>query len=131
MEIIEHVNNPNVFLQTCANLVRPGGHLFLSTMSRTLTSYLLTVFLAEDVFGLVHRGTHDWSKYIKSVELTNAIDSLGQEWSVQDVRGIYWDPIRRKWWVAEQPGVSAPCGLQSLEVNYLLTAKRHDQDTSE
>ncbi|KAI8146564.1 3-demethylubiquinone-9 3-methyltransferase UbiG [Fennellomyces sp. T-0311] len=126
MEIIEHVNNPLQFLQTCADLVRPGGSLFLSTMSRTFASYFFTVALAEDILGLVHQGTHDWTKYINSQELTSAIESMGQDWSVQDVRGIFWDPACRKWRIAEK-GIVGPGGLESLEVNYLLAAKKKEQ----
>ncbi|CAO3629271.1 unnamed protein product [Cunninghamella echinulata] len=124
MEIIEHVNQPLAFLQTCAQLTKPGGSLFLSTMSRTPISYGLTVFLAEKVLGLVHDGTHDWSKYIKSQELKDAIISFGNEWEVEDIRGISWDPIFRKWTVSEQNGQVGIAGLESLEVNYIMTAKK-------
>ncbi|CDH56660.1 3-demethylubiquinone-9 3-methyltransferase [Lichtheimia corymbifera JMRC:FSU:9682] len=126
MEIIEHVSNPLAFLQTCGDLVRPGGSLFLSTMSRTLHSYLLTVLLAEDILGIVHKGTHDWTKYINSKELIAAVDSIKGGWTVQDVRGIFWDPLKRKWWLSEKNGHIAPCGIEALEVNYLLTAKRNE-----
>lgn len=124
MEIIEHVNQPLAFLRTCANLTRPGGDLFLSTMSRTPAAYFLTVFLAEKVLGMVHDGTHDWSKYIKSRELCNAIESFGDEWSVKDVRGISWDPFHRRWKLAERNGSIGFGGLESLEVNYIMRASR-------
>ncbi|KAI7849582.1 3-demethylubiquinone-9 3-methyltransferase [Circinella umbellata] len=126
MEIIEHVNNPLQFLQTCGELVRPGGTLFLSTMSRTFVSYMLTVALAEDMLRLVHQGTHDWTKYITSKELMSAIESMGQDWSVQDVRGIFWDPVCRQWRVAQEKGLVGAGGLESLEVNYFLTARKND-----
>lgn len=128
MEIIEHVSNPLAFLQTCGDLVRPGGSLFLSTMSRTLHSYLLTVMLAEDILGIVHKGTHDWTKYINSKELIAAVDSIKGGWTVQDVRGIFWDPLKRKWWLSEKNGHIAPCGIEALEVNYLLTARKNDSN---
>ncbi|KAI7892602.1 S-adenosyl-L-methionine-dependent methyltransferase [Mucor mucedo] len=124
MEIIEHVNQPLDFLRTVAGLVRPGGDLFISTMSRTPAAYALTVFLAEKVLGMVHEGTHDWSKYIKSKELINAIQSFGEEWDVKDVRGISWDPINRKWKVTEQNGLVGYGGLESLEINYILRASK-------
>lgn len=124
MEIIEHVNEPLEFLRTCADLVRPGGDLFISTMSRTPISYGLTVFLAEKVLGMVHEGTHDWSKYIKSRELIEAIESFGKEWEVKDIRGIFWDPITRKWKFTERNGVVGYGGLEALEVNYILRASK-------
>ncbi|KAG6909019.1 hypothetical protein DXG01_002405 [Tephrocybe rancida] len=69
LEVLEHVDNPATFLSTCAELVKPGGHLFLSTISRTPLAYLLTIFLAEDVLRKVSRGTHTYSKFIKPTEL--------------------------------------------------------------
>ncbi|KAI9267754.1 S-adenosyl-L-methionine-dependent methyltransferase [Helicostylum pulchrum] len=124
MEIIEHVNEPLEFLRTCADLVRPGGDLFISTMSRTPISYGLTVFLAEKVLGMVHEGTHDWSKYIKSRELIEAIESFGNEWDVKDIRGIFWDPICREWKFTERNGLVGYGGLEALEVNYILRASK-------
>ncbi|KAF5316785.1 hypothetical protein D9619_006524 [Psilocybe cf. subviscida] len=69
MEVLEHVENPAGFLLTCAQLVKPGGHLFLSPMSRTPLAYFLTIFMAENVLRQVTSGTHTYSKYIKPLEL--------------------------------------------------------------
>ncbi|KAG6819371.1 hypothetical protein H0H93_012454 [Arthromyces matolae] len=71
MEVLEHVDHPATFLSTCAELVKPGGHLFLSTISRTPLAWFLTIFLAEDVFRKVSRGTHTYSKFIKPTELVS------------------------------------------------------------
>ncbi len=69
-EVVEHVaTDPGAFLDRCGRLVRPGGWLVLSTMARTWTSWLTTVVAAEDVLGIVPRGTHDWNKYINAAEL--------------------------------------------------------------
>ncbi|KAI9066987.1 ubiquinone biosynthesis O-methyltransferase [Trametes sanguinea] len=70
MEVIEHVDNPRAFLTNCATLVKPGGHLFLSTIARTPLSYLLTIFAAEHLLRLVTPGTHTYSKYINPDEMT-------------------------------------------------------------
>ncbi|KAF8966243.1 S-adenosyl-L-methionine-dependent methyltransferase [Flammula alnicola] len=69
MEVLEHVENPAEFLSTCAQLVKPGGHLFMSTISRTPLAYALTILLAEDVLRQVSSGTHTYSKFIKPSEL--------------------------------------------------------------
>ncbi|KAI9478415.1 MAG: S-adenosyl-L-methionine-dependent methyltransferase [Benjaminiella poitrasii] len=124
MEIIEHVDQPLEFLRTCTRLARPGGDLFLSTMSRTPVAYALTVLLAEKVLRMVHDGTHDWHKYIKSRELREAIESFGDEWDVKDVRGISWDPFSRQWKIAERNGVVGIGGYESLEINYIMRASR-------
>ena len=89
MEVLEHVDNPATFLSTCAELLKvgvlfsfhieipfkflpwkqPGGHLFLSTISRTPLAYALTILLAEDILRKVTSGTHTYSKFIKPAEL--------------------------------------------------------------
>ena len=68
-EVIEHINTPAPFLKNCLPFVKPGGWLILSTIARTWTSWLTTKVVAEDIVGLVPRGTHDWSKYINEDEL--------------------------------------------------------------
>lgn len=68
-EVIEHINTPAPFLNSCLPFVKPGGWLILSTIARTWTSWLTTKVVAEEVVRLVPRGTHDWSKYINEQEL--------------------------------------------------------------
>lgn len=68
-EVLEHVTEPARFLEQCLPFVKPGGWLVLSTIARTWTSWLTTKFVAEEVAGLVPRGTHDWAKYINEHEL--------------------------------------------------------------
>ncbi len=68
-EVIEHISYPAPFLAQCLPLVKPGGWLVLSTIARTWTSWLTTKVIAEDVLGVVPRGTHDWEKYIDEAEL--------------------------------------------------------------
>ena len=68
-EVIEHINQPKPFLESCLPFVKPGGWLVLSTIARTWTSWLTTKFVAEEVVKLVPRGTHDWEKYINAEEM--------------------------------------------------------------
>lgn len=76
MEVVEHVNEPAAFLRCLADLVRPGGYLFLSTMARTALSYFLTIFLAEDVLRVVSQGTHRHAQYINPDELVHFFKTL-------------------------------------------------------
>ncbi|KAH7909557.1 S-adenosyl-L-methionine-dependent methyltransferase, partial [Hygrophoropsis aurantiaca] len=69
MEVVEHVDNPAAFLASCAELVKPGGHLFLSTIARTPLAYLLTILAAEHILRKVSVGTHTYSKFINPAEL--------------------------------------------------------------
>ena len=68
-EVIEHISKPAPFLRSCVPFVKPGGWLVLSTIARTWTSWFTTKIVAEDLVGLVPRGTHDWSKYINEHEI--------------------------------------------------------------
>lgn len=73
VEVLEHVSEPASFLQSLNKLLKPGGHLLLSTISRTPLAWLLTIGMAENVLGLVSKGTHSYEKYIKSSELVEFI----------------------------------------------------------
>jgi len=70
-EVIEHIDHPSSFLELVLPHVKPGGWLVMSTIARTWTSWLTTKLVAEDVLGVVPRGTHDWNKYINEEELRN------------------------------------------------------------
>jgi 2-polyprenyl-6-hydroxyphenyl methylase/3-demethylubiquinone-9 3-methyltransferase len=87
-EVLEHVARPSRFLDQAGALVRDGGWLVGSTISRTAASWLVTKFVAEDVLRLVPRGTHDWDKYVRPDEL--------REWFAR--RSGRWD--ERSWRVA-------------------------------
>ncbi|RPA82848.1 ubiquinone biosynthesis O-methyltransferase, partial [Ascobolus immersus RN42] len=69
MEVLEHTPTPRELLGTLFPLVKPGGWLALSTISRTVTSYLTTKLVAEDLLRIVPRGTHDWGKYLRPEEV--------------------------------------------------------------
>ena len=68
-EVIEHISRPAPFLAQCLPFVKPGGWIILSTIARTWASWVTTKVVAEDVMGLVPRGTHDWEKYVNEDEL--------------------------------------------------------------
>jgi polyprenyldihydroxybenzoate methyltransferase/3-demethylubiquinol 3-O-methyltransferase len=68
-EVIEHVKHPAAFLELCFPFVKPGGWIVMSTIARTWTSWLTTKVVAEDLIGVVPRGTHEWSQYINEEEL--------------------------------------------------------------
>lgn len=68
-EVLEHVNAPGPFLENVMKQVKPGGWIVLSTISRTWTSWLVTNVMAEDVLGIVPKGTHEWNKYVNESEL--------------------------------------------------------------
>lgn len=101
MEVIEHVDNPVAFLSACAQLVKPGGHLFLSTIARTPLSYALTIMAAEHILQKVAVGTHTYSKFINPSELISFFQtyrSSPSSFSVPTDSGhIGSDASRRPW----------------------------------
>ncbi|MBP7523897.1 MAG: bifunctional 2-polyprenyl-6-hydroxyphenol methylase/3-demethylubiquinol 3-O-methyltransferase UbiG, partial [Propionivibrio sp.] len=77
MEMLEHVPNPASTIAACAALVKPGGHVFFSTINRNAKAYLLAVIGAEYVLKMLPKGTHDYAKFIKPSELTRWSKSVG------------------------------------------------------
>ncbi|KAK8213790.1 hexaprenyldihydroxybenzoate methyltransferase mitochondrial precursor [Phyllosticta capitalensis] len=90
-EVIEHVSMPADFLKKLMPHVRPGGWLVMSTIARTWTSWATTNLIAEDILGIVPRGTHDWNKYINEDELTKWF-SKQEGWESPKVMGVMYIP---------------------------------------
>ncbi|KAK4234885.1 S-adenosyl-L-methionine-dependent methyltransferase [Achaetomium macrosporum] len=91
-EVIEHVDYPAAFLDRVGQFVRPGGWLVLSTIARTWTSWVTTNLVAEDLLGMVPKGTHDWNKYINERELRGYFDGQDGVWGVPMVMGVVYVP---------------------------------------
>lgn len=91
MEMLEHVPDPASTVHACAALVKPGGHVFFSTINRNPKSYLFAVIGAEYVLRLLPRGTHRYDKFIKPSEL--AAFCRQAELDVQGVTGMTYNPL--------------------------------------
>jgi polyprenyldihydroxybenzoate methyltransferase/3-demethylubiquinol 3-O-methyltransferase len=90
-EVIEHVNDPASFLDQVVEQLKPGGWLIGSTIARTWTSWLTTKLVAEDIIGIVPRGTHDWNKYINEDEMMGYFAHKGG-FNSQRVMGVVYVP---------------------------------------
>ena len=77
MEVIEHVSNQEMFIQEISKVLKLNGLLFVSTMSKNLLSYFLTIVMAEKVLGIVKDGTHDYNNYITVSDLTAKVEKFG------------------------------------------------------
>lgn len=112
LEIIEHVGDVNLFYDSLAHLVKPGGLVILSTLNRTAKSYAMGIIGAEYVLRWLPKGTHTWSKFIKPSEMARALRQRGL--SVIDTAGITFTPLTWEF------SLSA----NDLDVNYLMVAKK-------
>jgi polyprenyldihydroxybenzoate methyltransferase/3-demethylubiquinol 3-O-methyltransferase len=110
-EVVEHVAHPLRFVGSLAALVRPGGHLVLTTINRTLPSLWGAVVAAEYLLKLVPPGTHEWGKFIKPAELAGALGAAGC--SVELLVGLAYNPLSGQW-----------SQTQDTSINYALVAKR-------
>jgi ubiquinone biosynthesis O-methyltransferase len=110
-EVIEHVRDPRAFVATCAGLVRPGGVLVVTTINRTVPSFLAAILAAEYALGLVPPGTHEWARFVTPEELSGAAEAAGLE--VLADSGLAYNPITGEW-----------CEMADLSVNYALVARR-------
>ena len=108
MEMLEHVPDPASVVMACAKLVKPGGHVFFSTLNRNIKSYLMGIVGAEYVLKLVPKGTHDHSKFIKPSELMAMTDQACL--LPRDMTGLHMDPISQGFYLSSN----------NVDVNYLL-----------
>lgn len=113
MEMLEHVPDPASIIEACARLVKPGGHVFFSTLNRNPKSYLFAIIGAEYVLKLLPKGTHEYAKFIKPSELARDCRHAGLQ--VQELLGMSYNPLS---------------GVYSLgkdtDVNYLVHTRRND-----
>ncbi|KAF8517894.1 S-adenosyl-L-methionine-dependent methyltransferase [Hysterangium stoloniferum] len=124
MEVLEHVDNPASFIRSCCDLVKPGGHLFLSTIARTPLAYFLTIFMAEHVLKKVTLGTHTYDKFVNSEELVSFFrDDMA--WFKHnygrleaEVRGLIYIPWEGRWMLAGRNQFG------TTECNYMFWARK-------
>lgn len=112
LEIIEHVDDPELFVASCAKLVKKDGLLFFSTLNRTPKSFLLGIVAAEYVLRWLKPGTHSWKKFIKPSELSRLLRPCG--FQVTDITGLIYHPLDG----------SFALDNRDLDVNYILTSAR-------
>jgi 2-polyprenyl-6-hydroxyphenyl methylase / 3-demethylubiquinone-9 3-methyltransferase len=104
MEMLEHVPDPASTVGACARLVKPGGHVFFSTINRNPKSYLLAVIGAEYILRLLPRGTHDYAKFVRPSELARYCRSAGL--TLESVIGMGYNPLTRVYSLNQDTGVN-------------------------
>ncbi|MFZ1493890.1 MAG: bifunctional 2-polyprenyl-6-hydroxyphenol methylase/3-demethylubiquinol 3-O-methyltransferase UbiG [Candidatus Competibacter denitrificans] len=113
MEMLEHVPDPASTIAACARLLKPGGHVFFSTINRNPKAYWLAVIGAEYVLRLLPKGTHDYRKFIRPSELASWARSAGL--TVQHLIGMHYNPLLHRYWLSA-----------GVAVNYLAHCREAD-----
>jgi 2-polyprenyl-6-hydroxyphenyl methylase/3-demethylubiquinone-9 3-methyltransferase len=111
MEVVEHVADVELFMNTCASMVRPGGLMFVATINRTMKAAALAIFAAENVLRWLPRGTHQYEKLVRPEELEKPLAASGLE--IVDRTGVFFNPLANQWNLSKD-----------IDVNYMLLAKR-------
>ena len=114
MEMLEHVPDPASVIAACARLVRPGGHLFFSTLNRNPKSYLFAIIGAEYLLRLLPKGTHDFAKFIKPSELDRWIRQAGLQ--SRDMTGLVYNPLTQQYRLDRG----------DVDVNYMVACRRDE-----
>ena len=115
MEMLEHVPDPVSIIEACSSLVKPGGHVFLSTLNRNPKSYLLSIIGAEYILGMLPKGTHDYASFIKPSEL--AAWARQSELELVDSRGIEYNPISQSFSMTADISVNYICVFRKIDKN--------------
>ena len=111
LEMLEHVPSPAAVVKACSELVKPGGHVFFSTINRNPKSFLFAILGAEYVLQLLPKGTHEYEKFIRPSELEAWARS--QKLDHQGSIGMHYNPITRAYSLGE-----------NVDVNYLMHFRR-------
>jgi len=111
MEVVEHVADTALFVERCAEMVKPGGLMIGATLNRTLKSFALAIVGAEYVLGWLPRGTHRWDKFVTPDEFEAALER--RRLRVIEATGVVYDLFADRWQLASD-----------MDVNYMLAAEK-------
>ena len=111
MEMLEHVPDPSSVVRACAALVKPGGHVFFSTINRNAKAFVFAIVGAEYILNLLPRGTHEFAKFIKPSELAGYARAAGLD--LEHTRGMEYNPLTRHYWLSD-----------NTSVNYMLATRK-------
>ena len=112
LEVVEHVEDVDLYLNSCFKLLKPKGIMFTATLNRTLTSYVKAIVGAEYILKWLPVGTHDWNKFIKPEELEKKLTDLN--FSIINMTGLSFNPLFKVW-----------KKTKNLSVNYILVAQKN------
>ncbi len=111
LEVVEHVSDPLALITSCAETVRPGGLLVVSTINRTIKAYGLAIVAAENLLGWLPKGTHQWERFVTPEELETSFRKAGLEKT--KTSGLVFNPLSDRWVLGAD-----------TEVNYIAAAAK-------
>ncbi len=111
LEMLEHVPDPSAVIRSCAELLKPGGDVFFSTINRNPKSFVFAIVGAEYVLRLLPKGTHEYDKFIRPSELEQWARNAGLQ--LQASIGLHYNPLTRVYWLAP-----------NVDVNYMMHFRR-------
>ena len=112
MEIVEHVEDVDFFLKSCANLLKKNGLMFVATINKTLKSYIFAIVGAEYVLRWLPIGTHEWEKFVKPEELESIL--IKNNLNLKKIDGMNFNILKDEWNVSKD-----------LSVNYIAEFKKN------
>ena len=112
LEIVEHVDNVNLYIRSCYKLLKKNGLMFTATLNRSFISYIKAIIGAEYILRWLPIGTHDWNKFIKPEELEKFLSD--EKFSTLDVKGLKFNPFLKKW-----------KETNDLSVNYIISSLKN------
>ena len=111
LEIVEHVDNVGLYIESCYNLLKKDGLMFTATLNRSFMSYLKAIIGAEYIMRWLPIGTHDWNKFLKPEELEKQLQD--KKFSMVEIKGLEFNPLLNKWKKSN-----------NLSVNYIITSSK-------
>jgi len=112
LEIVEHVDDLDLYIKSCYSLLKKNGLMFTATINRTFTSYIKAIIGAEYILRWLPIGTHDWNKFIKPEEIQKKL--ADKKFVTNDVKGLEFNPIFNKWRKSD-----------NLSVNYIICSLKN------
>jgi 2-polyprenyl-6-hydroxyphenyl methylase/3-demethylubiquinone-9 3-methyltransferase len=109
LEIVEHVDNVDLYIKSCNKLLKKKGLMFTATLNRSFVSYAKAIIGAEYILRWLPIGTHDWNKFIKPEELESILSQ--ERFSTLDIKGLKFNPFVNKWKRSND-----------LSVNYIISS---------
>ena len=104
MEIVEHVENIDFFLQSCSKLLKKNGIMFIATINKTLKSYIFAIIGAEYILRWLPIGTHEWDKFVKPDDLAKILKKYNVK--LEKLDGMKFNLLKDEWKISSDKSIN-------------------------